>query len=112
MLTFEKITLKSANLGGKNNIPDIIAPKNPLWFTCDETVSEKERELIGVGMVASMLPYKTQNLYDRNFAPREYTAAILENDYLKAVFLPELGGRLWSLYDKRLKRDIIYKNDA
>lgn len=112
MLTFEKITLKSANLGGQNNIPDITAPKNPLWFTCDETVSEKERELIGVGMVASTLPYKTQNFYDRNFAPREYTAAILENDYLKAVFLPELGGRLWSLYDKRLKRDIIYKNDA
>lgn len=112
MLTFEKITLKSANLGGYNPIPDITAPKNPLWFTCDETVSEKERELIGVGMVASVLPYKVQNLYDRNLIPREYTAAVLENEYLKATFLPEFGGRLWSLYDKKLERDIIYKNDA
>lgn len=112
MLNFEKITLKSAKLGECNNIPDITAPKNPLWFTCDETVSEKERELIGAGMVSSVLPYKVQNLYDRDFKPREYSAAVLENAYLKAVFLPELGGRLWSLYDKRLGKDIVYRNDA
>lgn len=112
MLKFEKITLKSAALGERNNIPDITAPKNPLWFTCDETVSEKERELIGVGMVASVLPYKVQNLYNRDFRPREYSAAVLENDFLKAVFLPEFGGRLWSLYDKHLGKDIVYRNDA
>ena len=112
MLKFEKIELFSANLGKKDNIPDITAPKNHLWFIPDETVSEKEREFIGVGMVSSVLPYKMQNLYDRSFCNREYTAAILENDSLRAVFLPELGGRLWSLYDKKLKKDIIYKNDA
>lgn len=112
MLSFEKIALKSADLGKYNDIPDITAPKNPLWFTCDETVSEKERELIGVGMVASALPYRVQNLYNRELLVREYTAAVLENEYIKATFLPEFGGRLWSLYDKKLKRDIIYKNDA
>ena len=46
MLKFEKITLLSSDLGECNNIPDITGPKNPLWFTPDETVSEKERELI------------------------------------------------------------------
>lgn len=112
MLNFEKITIKSADLGKCNNIPDITAPKNPLWFTCDESVSEKERELIGAGMVASVLPYKIQNSYDRNLIPRQYTAAVLENEYLRAEFLPEFGGRLWSLYDKKLEKDIIYKNDA
>lgn len=112
MLTFETVTLLSARLGGYNHIPDITPPKNPLWFTCDDSVSKAERELIGVGMVASVLPYKLQNLYDRELAPREYAAAILENEFLKATFLPELGGRLWSLYDKRLGRHLVYENDA
>lgn len=37
-------------------------------------------------------------------------AAVIENDHLKAVFLPELGGRLWSLYDKDLQRELLYVN--
>lgn len=112
MISFEKITLMSSNLGKPNNIPDITPTKSPLWFTHDESVSEKESELFGVGMISTILPYKLNNLYDRNIKPLEYSAAILENENLKAVFLPELGGRLWSLYDKKLKKDIIYKNDA
>lgn len=112
MLRFEKITLNSAKLGPNNPIPDITGAKDPLWFVCDESVSKKESELIGCGMIASVLPYKVQNLYNRDLQPREYAAAVLENEHLKAVFLPEFGGRLWSLYDKKLQKDIIYKNDA
>jgi tetratricopeptide (TPR) repeat protein len=32
---------------------------------------------------------------------RSFRAIILENEYLKLIFLPELGGRLWELLDKR-----------
>ena len=112
MLTFEKIQLLSADLGRPNNIPDIVQPTNPVWFDFDESVSEEERKNVGLGIINSCLPYKIQDLYDRNLKMREYTAAVLENEYLKATFLPELGGRLWSLYDKKSKRDVIYKNDA
>jgi hypothetical protein len=34
----------------------------------------------------------------------------MENDFLRAEFIPALGGRLWSLYDKQRKRDILYRN--
>lgn len=112
MLEFKKIALKSAGLNEQNNLPDITAPENSLWFECDKTISEKEKELIGKGMVVSVLPYKIQDMYDANLQQREYTSAVLENEYLRAEFLPEFGGRLWSLYDKKLKKDIIYKNDA
>lgn len=37
---------------------------------------------------------------------------MLENDYLKAVFLPEYGGRLWELWDKKKGRDLLYTNDV
>lgn len=112
MLGFDKIILKSAELLKNNNIPDITSPENPLWFTCDESVSEDEKKNIGKGMITSVLPYKLQDSYNRDLKHREYPCAILENEYLKAVFLPTLGGRLWSLYDKKLGKDIVYKNDA
>ncbi len=112
MLKFEKITLDSANLGTASTIPDIQKPNAVPFFICDESVGEGEGGNFGTGMVASTLPYTMQNMYDRKFENRQYDAAILENDYLRAEFIPALGGRLWSLYDKKMKRDLVYKNDS
>jgi tetratricopeptide (TPR) repeat protein len=41
---------------------------------------------------------------------RTYKAIVLENEYLRATILPELGGRLYSLYDKTAKREVFYCN--
>lgn len=112
MLKFEKITLDSTNLGCGSTIPDIQKPSAVPFFICDESVGEGEGGTFGTGMVASTLPYTMQNMYDRKFEQRQYDAAILENEYLRAEFIPELGGRLWSLYDKKMKRDLVYKNDS
>ena len=112
MLEFTNITLKSCDLGDYSNIPDITVSDNPLWFNPDKSVTKDESKNIGKGMVASILPYRMQNLYNRNYKECKYKCAVLENDYLRAEFLPELGGRLWSLYDKKNSKDIIYKNDA
>jgi len=40
--------------------------------------------------------------------PVKYDSLNLENEYLKVTFLPQLGGRIWSAYDKVAKRDIFY----
>ena len=112
MLNFTEITLKSADLGDESLIPDIHdASANPFFF-CDESVCEDWKVNVGLGMIKTRLPYKDQNMYSRTFANKNYKAAVLENEHIKAVFLPELGGRLWSLYDKDNKRDIVYENDA
>ncbi len=112
MLTFKTIQLKSADLGADSLIPDIQPKQNAPFFIPDESVDEKQKSKIGVGMINSILPYKMQNGYSRNFSNKEYRAAVLENEYLKAVFLPELGGRLWSLYDKKKNCDLVYENDC
>lgn len=39
-----------------------------------------------------------------------YKAIILENEYLRATILPDLGGRLYSLYDKKAAREVFYRN--
>lgn len=40
----------------------------------------------------------------------EYDAVILENDYIYTVVLPELGGRIYTAYDKSNGYDFIYHN--
>ncbi|WCT14872.1 tetratricopeptide repeat protein [Mucilaginibacter jinjuensis] len=43
---------------------------------------------------------------------REYTAVFLENEYLKVMILPELGGRIQRAYDKIRNRDFVYYNQV
>ena len=51
------------------------------------------------------------NLTDRRELTT-YRSVVLENEYLRATILPELGGRLYSLYDKKMQREILYRNDS
>jgi Domain of unknown function (DUF5107) len=44
--------------------------------------------------------------------PKIYRAIFVENEYLKLTYLPELGGRLFSLYDKLRGREVFYRNDV
>ncbi|TDW96871.1 DUF5107 domain-containing protein [Dinghuibacter silviterrae] len=41
-----------------------------------------------------------------------YTAVFLENEYLKIMLLPELGGRVQRAYDKVRGRDFVYYNQV
>jgi tetratricopeptide (TPR) repeat protein len=45
-------------------------------------------------------------------ADKEYTALFLENEYLKIMILPELGGRVQMAYDKIAQRHFIYYNQV
>ena len=41
---------------------------------------------------------------------KEYTAVWLENEYLRVMVLPELGGRIQRAYDKTNDYDFVYYN--
>ncbi|MBR4586215.1 MAG: DUF5107 domain-containing protein [Bacteroidales bacterium] len=43
---------------------------------------------------------------------KEYAAVFLENEYIKVMILPELGGRVQMAYDKIAKRHFIYYNQV
>lgn len=43
---------------------------------------------------------------------KQYRALFLENEYLKILVLPELGGRIHRAYDKIRKRDFVYYNEV
>ena len=112
-ITFEKFKIKGANLGEASCLPDI---KNDEYirapFTILPEVTAEERKYIGKGMIPTLLPYQVQNQYDRARVDLELDAAVLENEYLKATFVTSMGGRLWSLYDKKAGRELLYANDV
>ena len=111
MIKLEKYSMPAASMGTLNPMPDI---KNISYihagYEMTEKIKEEEKEYIGKGMIPTMLPYKIQDGYNREKTPTDFDAAILENDYLKVVFLPSLGGRLWSVFDKRKNKELLYVN--
>jgi hypothetical protein len=98
-------------MGQMNPLADI---KNVSYIHSTIQVSDEipaeYKTYINHGMLKTLLPYCQQDTYDRNLEDRTYQAIVLENAYLKAVFLPELGGRLWSLIDKTADKELLYKN--
>ncbi len=112
MLEFKNIVLKSATLGEDSVLPNIVATDSIPFFRCDDTVDSEQAKKVGTGVIASVLPYKMQASYIREETEKEYMAAILEDENYKAVFLPQLGGRLWSLVDKKNDKDLVYCNDS
>lgn len=101
----------SAELGKSSPLPDI---KNVDYihagYEVKPDLTEEERRYIGQGLINTILPYTIQNDYNREQKKRPVQIVVLENEYLKAVFLPEYGARLWQLYDKKNKKDLLFTN--
>ncbi len=57
-------------------------------------------------------PYTMQDDLSRTKADRTYKALFLENEYLKVTCLPELGGRLHSVFDKTEGKEMFHLNDV
>ncbi len=111
MIKFEKLIMPAASLGDLNPMPDISdAGYIHAKYNTSEKVTSEEAKYIGAGRIHSLLPYLIQDGYDRNKKNKAYDVAILENSRIKAVFIPELGGRLWSVFDKEKGKDLLYVN--
>lgn len=56
-------------------------------------------------------PYpRLDDLGVRRRVDRPYRAVYLENEYLKVTVLPEMGGKVWAIFDKTSGRDVLYTN--
>lgn len=54
-------------------------------------------------------PYPLLDQLSDEAEPRQYHALFLENPYLRVMVLPEVGGRVWSLYDKIAQRECLHQ---
>jgi hypothetical protein len=67
---------------------------------------------VDLGGRSPVLPYKVQDRYSRKRVPMKMKTIIMENEFLKAVFWPENGGRLYSLFDKVNNCELLMANPA
>ncbi len=113
MNRISQIVLPSSGIGELNPMPDI---RNVGYihagFEVKPSLSADERKFLGQGMIDTLIPYKLQDNYSRDKVETAYQTVVLENDKLVATFLPQFGARLWSLYDKVHKKDLLYTNSV
>lgn len=64
------------------------------------------------GSSGVVYPYPVIEKIDDSPVVKSYNALMLENDYLKIMILPELGGRVQMAYDKIAGRHFIYYNSV
>ncbi len=109
MIYLSSINIEKADILGENPLP-IFKAKNREIPLSDCGLLESEKEMFGFETGSVVLPYKMQDLYTRKRKVKPIKTIVLENENLKATFLPEFGGRLYSLFDKQVQKEIIYTN--
>lgn len=111
-LTLGWYEMPASELGTENPLPPLTVLQNASssGMHFDESIPLSDRTYFGYGGYRSVLPYQLQDAYDRVKKLHSFRVAVLENEILKATFLLELGGRLWSLYHKPARRELLYVN--
>ena len=78
------------------------AEKNPIFL-------EKR---VYQGSSGKVYPYPTVEKISNVKADKEYDAVYLENEYLRVMILPQLGGRIQRAQDKTNDYDFVYYNQV
>lgn len=107
----EKKRMRVADLSEECCVPDL-SGEHILQNHLEFCLSEDDEIYEGYGRRKNAYPYRQFNSYTRELKEKEVLTAVLENQYLKAVFLPEYGGRLWELWDKVTETNLLYTNDV
>jgi len=64
------------------------------------------------GSSGSVYPYPVIEKIADEKTDKPYNAVYLENDFVKIMILPELGGRVHMAYDKTMQRHFVYYNQV
>lgn len=109
-IALETLTLPGAALGPQNPLPRFRDPRHDRPPASDGTLTDEQLAGFGRHNGARLLPYCAQDRFSLTKPLRDYPAIRMENRRLRALFLPGFGGRLWSLYDKKLGRELLFRN--
>ena len=57
-----------------------------------------------------LFPYTSYGGTETTPVPRDFRMVALENELIRIEIAPELGGRIYSLFDKRIGKEILFSN--
>ncbi|WP_205787243.1 DUF5107 domain-containing protein [Specibacter cremeus] len=109
-MTVTTITLDVAELGPDSPLPSVRPLLEPPYEVGDGIPAEIAAGARW-GKAPNIYPYALQDGYTRAVGATELTAVVLDNTYLRATFLPQLGGRLWRLTDKKTGKELLHTGD-
>lgn len=110
------ITLKRMIIPGPEGVYENPLPrfrdaeKNRVVKSNGSLLPHEDNETLGRDCGTRVLPYRMQDVYSRARDQIERDVIVMENEYIEAVFLPWLGGKLYSLTDKKAGRPILFTN--
>ena len=110
-LIIQTWSMPAADLGPANPLlPLLNEGELHVTKSVDPAVPAEMLQNMAYGHLPNILPYSMQDGYSRERHVREFRVAVLENDILRATFLLEFGGRLWSLFHKPSQRELLFVN--
>lgn len=65
-----------------------------------------------VPQTQSIYPYFRYDGFQKEGTLQEWKVVVLENDYIRVKIFPEIGGKIWSIYDKTREKEMYYDNDV
>lgn len=85
----------------------------PTWTTGAEDPNPMFLEKrVYQGSSGAVYPYGVIDTLTGEREMRDYQAVWLENNFIRIMLLPELGGRIHRAYDKVKQRDFVYYNEV
>jgi hypothetical protein len=110
-LRLDTLRLPVADVGPENPLP-LLRPlerlERPTMPAHGSDLPEGMADRLEYGRVIGGFPYTCQDGYDRALVERDLRVAVLENARLRATFLLDYGGRLWSLRDLTTGRELLH----
>lgn len=111
MIYTDILLIEGAKIGDLNPIPQLREIGDRKSIPVSEQFDSEEQKYFGEYSNARMLPYLEQNGYTRTRTNLEVKTIVIENNILRVTFLPDYGGRVYSIYNKKKKQELLYKNN-
>ncbi|NUK51850.1 DUF5107 domain-containing protein [Streptomyces lunaelactis] len=106
------LTLPAAPVGPPNPLP-ALRPLDEMHSLDERARRGLPRDMarqIGYEPLRTLLPVRVLDGYGRERTPTRLDAIVIENERLRAIVLPGLGGRIHSLHHKPAGRELLYRN--
>ena len=104
-----RLDVKSVDIGAESTLPPLFTI-NTSENDMPSDLPEEDGLYLKYAFLKSIFPYRFQDNYNREYTGQPPESVVLENDYLRATFVPGLGGKLWSLFDREKGRELLFNN--